>query len=147
MIQGMKKGLLELVDLIVVNKADGPLQGIASQMAKELTQALKLSVRHIKQTVLLCSALEKRGIDQVYTTLDGMQKSLQQSGSFSKAREAQLMTWYWEKVDQCLLETLKKMPQFKEQTEAFLKKVIERKLSPSQAAQEAVLTYLTPLER
>ena len=78
--QGMKKGLLELVDLIVVNKADGDLKALAYQMVKEFMGALKLSPKEVIQKVMLCSALEHHNIDVIFENLIGLELELQASG-------------------------------------------------------------------
>ena len=78
-LQGIKKGIMEVADLIVVNKADGPYKERAKYSKFELEQAINLNLRryHSKPEVVLCSAAHKEGIDTVWNAVENAAKNLQ----------------------------------------------------------------------
>jgi LAO/AO transport system kinase len=96
-LQGIKKGILEIADVIAVNKADGDREGEARSAAKELAGALRLV--HGRDAawvppVLTCSALTGAGIDDVWKRVLAHRESLGEDGLRAKRAEQQLeFTW------------------------------------------------------
>ena len=101
-IQAIKRGVLECVDIVVINKADGDRKKQAISEAKNLKKGLSFFTQkhpHWDTPVLSCSALEKKGIDIIWTSVEHLCKLLKSTNAFKAQRERQLKTW---------LETLKK---------------------------------------
>jgi LAO/AO transport system kinase len=96
-LQGIKRGILEIADVIAVNKADGDREGEARSAARELSGALRLVYSGTDRwvpPVLTCSALEGRGIDTVWQRVLDHRTSLGEDGLALKRAEQQLeFTW------------------------------------------------------
>ncbi|MGD6756084.1 methylmalonyl Co-A mutase-associated GTPase MeaB [Streptomyces sp. BH105] len=108
-LQGIKKGVLELADVISVNKADGPHARDAQTAARELAGALRLM--HGKDAfwtppVLSCSARESTGLDTVWDRLEQHRTLLDASGRLGERRRDQQVDWTWTMVRDDLLRRL-----------------------------------------
>lgn len=95
-LQGIKRGLVELADLIAVNKADGDRVAPARSAAAEYRAALR-SVRPApdgwRTPVLTCSATTGDGIDELWGLVEGRLASLRGSGELERRRRAQMLHW------------------------------------------------------
>jgi LAO/AO transport system kinase len=99
-LQGLKKGILEISDLLVVNKADGPGEAAARQAARQYAGALgESSVPGWARPVLLASALENKGIDTVWQSLQDFRGLTQANGYFKHRREEQRLTELRERME------------------------------------------------
>lgn len=99
-LQGLKKGILEISDLLVVNKADGPTEKAAKQAARQYEQALgKSLVPGWERMVLLASALENKGVGEVWQTLQQFRSLTQTNGYFEQRRKSQRITELRERMD------------------------------------------------
>jgi len=136
-LQGMKRGILEIADVIAVNKADGAHQADSEKAARELSAALRL-LRGPDEAwqvpVLTCSALQNTGIDKVYRQLTRHRDKLVADGEFDAKRSRQLVQWTRDLVRTRLLDRLR-TPQLVEVTEAAEQAVLAGELTPDQAAQ------------
>jgi LAO/AO transport system kinase len=96
-LQGIKKGILEIADVIAVNKADGDREGEARSAARELSGALRMVYGRTDPwvpPVLTCSALEGRGVDEVWARVLAHREALGEQGLAAKRAEQQLdFTW------------------------------------------------------
>ena len=142
-LQGMKRGILEIADVIAVNKADGPHQVESERAGRELSAALRLlrgpaEAWHVP--VLTCSALHNTGIDRVYEKLARHREQLLDSGEFDRKRERQLVQWTRDLVRNRLLDRLRE-PAVRQITEAAERAVLAGELTPDQAA-ERILAAL-----
>jgi LAO/AO transport system kinase len=105
-LQGIKKGVLELADVIAVNKADGAHVRDAQGAARELAGALHLMAAREDgwvTPVLTCSALEGRELDTVWDQLRHHRQHLDRTGRLSEHRAAQDVRWMWSAIDDRLL--------------------------------------------
>jgi LAO/AO transport system kinase len=100
-LQGIKRGLLELVDVIAVNKADGPTRAAAELAAEQYRQALhSLAGRHGEPpAVLTCSALERQGVAAVWEAVAAQHAHLAASGGLAERRRRQNLRWLWALVE------------------------------------------------
>ncbi len=101
-LQGMKKGILELADALAINKADGDNLGRATRAAAEYQSALHLfrpQSAHWSPPVLTVSALEARGMDEVWRVVDAHRGALGAAGELEAKRRAQLHQWLWAMID------------------------------------------------
>lgn len=108
-LQGIKKGILEIADVIAVNKADGPHERDARAAARELAGALRLM--HGKDAfwtppVLSCSARESTGLDAVWERLEQHRALLDSTGRLAAKRRTQQVDWLWAMVRDELLDRL-----------------------------------------
>ena len=108
-LQGIKKGVLELADLVAVNKADGKHATDAKNAARELAGALRLIYPHDaiwKPPVLTMSAIEGTGLDEFWNTVLRHQQVLRDAGEFAEKRRKQQVDWTWTMVNDQLLRRL-----------------------------------------
>jgi LAO/AO transport system kinase len=103
-LQGIKRGLLELVDVIAVNKADGATRTAAELAARQYRDALQsLTGRHDDPpAVLTCSALYKEGVEAVWQAIEARQQRLGASGELARRRRRQNLHWLWALVEDAL---------------------------------------------
>jgi LAO/AO transport system kinase len=110
-LQGIKRGVIELADLVVVNKADGDLVSEAKSVAAAYANALRLiRARTIEwePRVLLVSALEGRGIEELWQVVEEFRAVLASGGGFDHRRAAQAQEWMWDEVSDTLLESVRR---------------------------------------
>jgi LAO/AO transport system kinase len=97
-LQGIKKGVLELADALIVNKADGESKGMAERTRGEYAQALRLLRRKSDSwttPVLAISALTGDGLPQLWATVQSHRQQSTQSGELEARRRAQARAWLW----------------------------------------------------
>jgi LAO/AO transport system kinase len=111
-LQGIKRGLLELVDVIAVNKADGATRPAAELAAQQYRTALQsLAGRHDDlPTVLTCSALHQEGVDAVWDAIAGRCRRLSASGELAERRRRQNLRWLWALVEDRLRTAMQRHP-------------------------------------
>jgi LAO/AO transport system kinase len=97
-LQGIKKGVLELADALVVNKADGETKNAAGQTRAQYAQALRL-LRPKSETwttpVLALSALSGEGLPELWETVQAHREQATRSGELEERRRAQARAWLW----------------------------------------------------
>jgi len=94
-LQGIKKGILELADALIINKADGESLGLAKQAKQHYQNAMHL-LRHEGQwipQVKTCSALKNEGVSDVWEMIVEFWNTSDAAGEFQHAREAQRLAW------------------------------------------------------
>jgi len=109
-LQGLKKGIVEIADLLLINKADGELQALCDQAYQVYAQALKLTPQRAPfwtPTLHKISALEGRGLEDVWQDLEKYRDVAQQSGSWEKRRKQQRVQWLEDEVREELWRVFK----------------------------------------
>jgi LAO/AO transport system kinase len=108
-LQGVKRGIVELADIVVVNKADGAFEAAARHTASDYANALHLMrpMGAWTPTVLMCSALTHTGIDEVWRTVIAQQETVTASGERDARRAAQARDWMWSEVTDTLIERVR----------------------------------------
>ncbi len=108
-LQGVKRGIVELADLIVVNKADGELEAAARRTVADYANALHFVRPGGVWTprVLQCSALTGDGIADVWQAVEEHQRVVTASGERDRRRAAQAREWMWSEVTDTLLDRLR----------------------------------------
>jgi LAO/AO transport system kinase len=138
-LQGMKKGILELADLIVINKSDGKTVKAAQKTMADLHAALGLVYdRDEVPPILCCSALEKRGFDEVIAQLNKMADRRRQSGYFQRNRQNQAGLWFDQGLKDELMAKVLNEPGLKEYLLQVRQEVNKLTLPPSAAVQKIV---------
>jgi LAO/AO transport system kinase len=109
-LQGIKRGIMELADLVVVNKADGELKAVAGVTASDYGNALRL-VRPRSAAwdprVVQCSALEGTGVPEVWAAVDEFRTALAGARELDARRAEQARDWMWSEISDTLLERLR----------------------------------------
>ena len=135
-LQGIKKGLLELVDVVAVNKADGDNLARARAAASSLKAALHIiasSQGTEAPPVLTYSALTGSGIAELWQALEAHRKKLSASGKLAKKRSEQQVRWMWSLVEDRIRERLKSDAALKSKMPALEKAVADGKTPPALA--------------
>jgi LAO/AO transport system kinase len=136
-LQGIKRGLLELLDVIAVNKADGKNKEAAELAARQYHNALdSLSGRQSDRTptILTCSALAKTGIEAVWDAIEVKCKKRRESGAFDRRRKDQNLRWLWAIVEDQLRLTLHTHPGVEEICEDVENQVLAGTMPPAVGA-------------
>jgi LAO/AO transport system kinase len=146
-LQGIKKGVLELADIVVVNKADGDHLTEARSAARELSGAIRLI--HPRETlwrppVLTMSALEGTGLDELWETVERHRQVLTDAGEFEARRRAQQVDWTWQMVRDTVLDRVLSNPAVRKVRAEVERQVLAGELTPAMAAQRILkLTSIT----
>ena len=112
-LQGIKKGVLELADIVAINKADGDHVIEAKSAARELADALHL-LQPINADwsppVLTCSAIEGTGLTEMWEQIVSHRSTLERSGALAEKRNQQQVHWMWNAVEERLIDHLRSHP-------------------------------------
>ncbi|MFN3006452.1 methylmalonyl Co-A mutase-associated GTPase MeaB [Mycolicibacterium wolinskyi] len=138
-LQGIKKGVLELADIIVVNKADGEHAVEAKGAARELTAAIRLIYPREtlwRPPVLTMSAVEGTGLPELWDTVLKHRRVLTEAGEFDARRRAQQVDWTWTMVRDTVLDRLMSHPEVRSIRAEVERRVREGELTPALAAQQ-----------
>lgn len=138
-LQGIKKGVLELADLVAVNKADGKHEREAKGAARELAGALRLIHPHDAvwvPPVLTMSGLEGMGLEEFWTTVCKHREVLEAAGMFEENRRRQQVDWTWTMVNDQLLRRLSSNPRVKDVKSKVEQQVRDGSLTAALAAAE-----------
>jgi LAO/AO transport system kinase len=144
-LQGIKKGVLELADVIAINKADGDREREAKWAARELAGALRLlSTPEAVWTtpVLTCSARTGAGLAEIREQINKHRESLRSNGEFDRNRSRQQVEWTWSMVREALLARLHNDPAVRALVPEVEEQVRTGKLTATLAA-ERILTTLS----
>ncbi|MUL84548.1 MULTISPECIES: methylmalonyl Co-A mutase-associated GTPase MeaB [unclassified Mycolicibacterium] len=138
-LQGIKKGVLELADVIVVNKADGEHAIEAKAAARELTGAIRLIYPREtlwRPPVLTMSAIEGHGLAELWETVLRHREVLTEAGEFEARRRAQQVDWTWSMVRDTVLDRVMSHPGVRSIRDEVERRVRDGELTPALAAQE-----------
>ncbi|MEU3601777.1 methylmalonyl Co-A mutase-associated GTPase MeaB [Streptomyces sp. NPDC006798] len=146
-LQGIKKGVLELADVIAVNKADGPHERDARSAARELAGALRLmhpADAAWNPPVLSCSARESAGLDTVWERIEQHRELLVSTGRLAAKRRDQQLDWVWSMVHDELTERLRTHPAVREAIPDMERAVRDGELTATLAARRIVAAFEQP---
>src|SRR5712691_9597228 len=138
-LQGLKKGVVELADMIAVNKADGDNVKRANAAAAEYRAALHILTPRSpdwRPPVTTYSALTGAGIAELWQQVLAHRTRLSQSGELDRQRREQQVKWMWAMIEERLIGRLKSDASLKARLPALEAAVAEGRLSPAVAAEE-----------
>jgi LAO/AO transport system kinase len=136
-LQGIKRGVMELADVVAVNKADGDLAGAARHAAADHRAALHLvrpRVAAWQPEVVLCSAITGAGLDEVWQTVERHRATLVAGGHLDRLRAEQAVDWLWSDVGDRLLSSARHHPS----AQGLVAEVRAGTLPPSVAATKLI---------
>ena len=139
-LQGIKKGILELADAIVVNKADGASEALANTTQQHYKGAMSLwkHDEFWQPRVMTCSALHGMGVEAVWDTIEEYTAAARASGHFDDARASQNLSWMHQLVDELLRNQLARHPRVRSAMPDIESAVRESKQTPVSAAQSII---------
>ncbi len=144
-LQGIKRGIMELADLIVINKADGDLLKPARLAAAEFRGALGLIMPKFKAWkagVRMASALEGSGIAEVWEAIEAFRAALAASGEGESLRADQARAWLWSELREGLVEALLAQRDLKKALAKAEKSIAEGTELPTVAARTLLDQFL-----
>ena len=137
-LQGIKKGIMELADALVINKADGDSENLAQLTRQQYTSAMNL-LRHTSfwtPRVMTCSALKNINIDKVWGMLIDYHAAAREAGAFEGKRAQQNRDWMHQLVNEMLLLKLKQNPAVKRMLPELEEGVEHRRITAYAAARQ-----------
>jgi len=146
-LQGVKRGIMEMADIIVINKADGDLKPAASRTCADYAGALRLLRKRPQDPkgfpkAMMVSALEENGLDEAWAEVEALTEWRRAEGFWQHARAAQARYWFEQAVKQALLAQLEK-PKAKAALTELSDRVAQGLADPTKAAQD----FVTQLDR
>lgn len=135
-LQGIKKGILELADAILINKADGESASLARKTKLHYQSAMSLLASNDfwKPEVHTCSALEQEGIADCWAMMQRYQQQAIDQGALNRRRAEQNLQWMTQLMDEMLRQQLSDNPRIREALPVIKNKVSEGSLTPVSAA-------------
>ncbi|MEM9177077.1 MAG: methylmalonyl Co-A mutase-associated GTPase MeaB [Myxococcota bacterium] len=136
-LQGIKKGVIELADALVVNKADGPMEQTAQRTRVDYASALDLiraANDEWRPVALAASALNEDGIAPVWNTVEEHHEMMRRSGQFEQRRRLQSRDWMWKLVDEGMARAFREGPGMREAIALQERDVEAQKTTPAAAA-------------
>jgi LAO/AO transport system kinase len=138
-LQGLKKGILELADMLAVTKADGDNRGRAKAAAAEYGAAFNILAPrspHWTPPVVTCSAIAEEGIDTIWNAVLDHRARLRAGGEFDARRREQQVKWMWTMLEDRLLRRLHEDEALRQRLPALEAAVASGALSPGLAVEE-----------
>ena len=143
-LQGIKKGIMELADAIVVNKADGDNLERAKVTQGEyerMVEFIRPATEGWKTHAYRCSALKKTGLLELWAVMREFEKVTKQSGAFENRRQRQIIAWVKTMIDEHLHNLFYEDPVIKGRLPEVKAAVLAGVVSPSQAVAELIKTF------
>jgi LAO/AO transport system kinase len=140
-LQGIKRGVMELADIVLVTKADGALRPAAARAAADCAQALRLMRPRypgLEPQVLEVSALEARGIAEAWAAISRAHRQLQASGQLEALRREQRRLWFWNEAQAILAEEISADPAVAAAAARVEADVIAARILPDAAARDLI---------
>jgi LAO/AO transport system kinase len=143
-LQGIKRGIMEMSDMLVINKADGSNIEKASVAQAQYQSALRLfplSESGWEPKALMVSSLEKIGLDKVLTQIEAYLTLTKENGYFARRRREQARYWMYETIDEALKNDFYHNPSVETALAAYEQDVLDGKKSSFTAAKELLHAY------
>ena len=149
-LQGVKRGIMELADLVVVNKADGDLAAAAGRARSDYTNALHLVQPRWQAwtpAVLACSSIEGTGVAEVWDQIQQFHRAVSADGELARARADQAVSWMWSEVRDTLVDQLRNRAQVAEAVGPLEQDVAAGVISATAAARSPARALRPPGDR
>ena len=143
-LQGMKRGIIEMSDLIAINKADGPNRRVAEQACRQFEAALHLfpaPPTGWTPRAITCSAVTRDGIPTLWQAVVEHDTLMKSNGWFQRARRDQVRRWMHETIEWGLHDHFRNDPAIKNNLPELEHEVAEGRISPFRAANRLLELY------
>ena len=144
-LQGIKRGVMELADAVIVNKADGEMRAAASRTASEYHSALGLirpSSGSWFPPVIQISSLTGKGVPKVWETVLEHRKIMEENGAVEARRSEQARAWMWSEITENLGAAFRGSAGVRKQIARLEAQVAAGKLAPTAAAERLLAAFL-----
>lgn len=143
-LQGIKKGVLEIADMIAITKADGDNVTRAKLTATDYQHALRIITPMNPvwtPPVVTVSAMENKGLDVLWKKIDHHRRVMQENGGFIEKRRAQQIRWMWAMIDDRLRSRLRSDKALKALVRDMEQGIIADKVTPALAADKILAAF------
>ena len=143
-LQGIKRGVVEIADLVVVAKADGALAEQAAHTQADFAAALALRGEEEPWTprAMACSAVEGQGLDEVWAAVERYRAVMAQGGALEAKRAGQARAWLWREVEESLIAALRADRRLAPAASALEAQAAAGEMTPAAAARRIVARFL-----
>lgn len=143
-LQGVKRGIMEMADIILVNKADGDLKPAATRTCADYAGALRLLRKRPQDPdgfpmAMTVSAVTQNGLEDAWQKMQDLSNWRKETGKFDEIRQSQARFWFQEDLKQGLLSVLRQ-PEIVKLTQKMADDVAKGDLAPAAAAQRVIQT-------
>lgn len=146
-LQGIKRGLMEVADMIVVNKADGSNLQRADAARTDYTHAIRMLSAPEDDwlpPVLTCSALHNTGLVEIWQEIGRHRDLMQGSGAFGARRQQQMLHWFDSTLEHELLRRFNQQPAVRQLWQQVRQAVSDGTLTPAMASDQLIQQFLVP---
>ncbi len=143
-LQGIKKGIMEVADAIVVNKADGdnlPKAIVTQGEYERMIEFIRPATEGWKTHAYKCSAITKEGLMELWAVMKKFEKMTKESGAFDRRRKSQTLSWVNSMSDEHLHNLFFEDPMIKGRLPAVMEAAVNGVISPSQAVTELIRAF------
>ena len=143
-LQGIKRGFMELADLILVNKADGDQVALAARTMGDYRSAVQFLASRFDEwqtPVMTCSSLNNEGVAEVWAQVDAFKKVLSETGRLQQCRAEQAKAWMWSEMTESLVADLKSDERVKSLVPDIESAVLAGELPATVGAQRVINLY------
>lgn len=143
-LQGIKKGVLEVADMIAITKADGDNEHRAKVAAADYQHAVRIITPAIPAwtpPVVTVSAIENRGLDVLWEKIQHHQKLMTDSGERDRKRRDQMIRWMWAMAEDRIMSNLHAAPAVRALTPALEEDIDAGRLTPALAAEKILKAF------
>ncbi len=144
-LQGIKRGILELADLIAINKADGDNRAAAGRARAEFESALHIlrpaGDDQWTPRVVTSSAVSGAGLDEIHDIVVDHRRFMESNGQHEATRRGQSLHWMWSLVDQGVRAAVRQHPEVKRRIEDLEHDVVDGTISATAAADEILSAF------
>jgi LAO/AO transport system kinase len=143
-LQGIKRGIMELADLIVVNKSDGEQITLANQTMLDYRSAVHFLTSRFdgwQTQVMACSSVNNQGVTEVWAEVDRFKATISEDGRLQQQRAQQAKAWMWSEMAESLVVDLKSDPSIKRMIPGLESAVLDGSLPATVAAQRMIDAY------
>ena len=143
-LQGMKRGIIEMSDLVAINKADGPNRRAAEQARQQYESALHLfpaPATGWTPRAVTCSAVTRDGIPDLWQAVLNHDVLMKSNGWFQRIRRDQVRLWMHETIEWGLRDHFRNDPAIKSSLPELEREVVEGRISPFRAARRLLELY------
>lgn len=155
-LQGVKKGIVELANILAVTKADGNLLAAAKATAADYQGAIRVLQQSSssggdgevwKPRILLTSSVTKDGLDKLWQSIQDYKNFLLKSGTWEKKRTKQAKYWMWKQFTRMMQHRMQQDPELAEQANLLESEMLKGHLTPRVAAQELLDGVFRQIEK
>jgi LAO/AO transport system kinase len=148
-LQGIKRGILEIADMLAINKADGDNEERARRARHEYEIAL-----HLMRTgnplwhppVVCCSSLKNTGVRELWAKIEEHHTKMNDAGECQRRRQQQMVKWMWSLIEEQLIANLRRDPEVVKLLNQVQSEVLASTLTPAMAAHRVLSTFGLQLE-